>query len=68
MKTVEELKSRIKEISSECVDCAKRGNELIHAGNREEGSKLMWQAFRASKRCQALYAELVRREKLEQAS
>lgn len=63
MKTVEQLKVRIKEISAECADCARRGNELIQAGNREEGSKLMWQAYRASKRCQALYSEMLRLEK-----
>ncbi len=68
MKTVEELKARMKKISKECADCAKRGNELIQAGNREEGSQLMWQAYRASKRCQVLYAEMKRIEKFEKVS
>ena len=68
MKTIEQLKTRIKEISAECADCATRGNQLIQNGDRAEGSKLMWQAYRASKRCQALYSELLRLEKLLQAS
>lgn len=64
MKTIEELKTRAKELSKQTVALSHQAGEILPQ-NREEGVSLMRQARETSKRCQVVVGEIMRREKLE---
>ncbi|MGV0104400.1 ATPase involved in DNA repair [Nostoc sp. DSM 114167] len=59
MKTIEELKTRIKELSSQAVKFSKKATEVCLT-NREQAKHFRQQAREASKRCQLLIQELKR--------
>ena len=61
MKTIEQLKTRIKELAKQA---AQLSQQAVEAGkiNREQGRSLMLQARAASKRYQILIQELKRQQ------
>ncbi len=59
MKTIEELKTRIKELSSQAVKFSKKVTEVCLT-DREQAKQFRQQAREASKRCQLLIQELKR--------
>jgi hypothetical protein len=64
MKTIEELRSRAKELSKEAVLYSLLAGEVIQS-DRKKGVSLMRQAREASQRFQVIAGEIIRREKLE---
>lgn len=61
MKTIEQLKTRIKELGKQAAELSR---QAVKAGktNYEQGRSLMLQAKEASKRCQVLIQELKRQQ------
>jgi hypothetical protein len=59
MKTAEQLKTRIKELSKQAVSFS---HQSVEAQDWEQKRSLRKQALEASKRCQVLIAELNRRD------
>jgi hypothetical protein len=53
-----DLQTAAKELSREAADYSRRGLELIRAGDREEGHKLMKKANEAGKRCRVILQEI----------
>lgn len=64
MKTIEELRSRAKELSKEAVLYSRQAGEVIQS-DRKKGVSLMRQAREAGQRFQVIAGEIIRREKLE---
>ncbi|MBW4668008.1 MAG: hypothetical protein KME60_11415 [Cyanomargarita calcarea GSE-NOS-MK-12-04C] len=62
MKTLEELKSRAKELGHLAAEYSRQANQ-VHATDREQGKMLMRQAYDASKRCQVVIKEILRYER-----
>lgn len=60
MKTLEQLKTRIKELGKQMTGYSRQGIDLIKQGDRKNGHELMKQAYETSKRCQVLINELKR--------
>ncbi len=58
MKTVEDLRTRIKELSSQTVEFSKKATEFASNNNFEQAKQFRQQARDASKQCQALIREL----------
>jgi hypothetical protein len=61
MKTIEELKTRIRELSSQAVAFSKQATEVCLT-DREQAKKYRQQAREASRSCQVLIQELKRQE------
>jgi len=61
MKTVEELKTRIKELSKQAVELRQKASE-VYLTNQEQAKHFRQQAREASKRCQVLIQELKRQQ------
>lgn len=61
MKTIEQLKTRIKELGHLAADCSRKAVELKHS-DQHQSKELMRQAYEASKRCQILIQELNRQQ------
>ena len=59
VKTVEELRTGIKELSKQAVELRRKGSE-VYETNQEQGKLLRQQATEAMKRCQVLIHELKR--------
>ncbi|MEH2064695.1 MAG: hypothetical protein V7K50_20965 [Nostoc sp.] len=59
MKTIEELKTRIKELSKQAVELRQQASE-VYLTNQEEAKQFRQQAREACKRCQVLIQELKR--------
>ncbi|MBR8839930.1 MAG: hypothetical protein DSM106950_39520 [Stigonema ocellatum SAG 48.90 = DSM 106950] len=59
MKTVEELMTRIKELSKQAVELRRKGSE-VYSTNQELAKQFRQQATEAMKRCQVLIQELRR--------
>jgi predicted nuclease with RNAse H fold len=61
MKTVEELKTRMKELSKQAVELRRKGSEVYEI-NPEQAKHFRQQAREAMKRCQVLIQELKRQQ------
>ena len=61
MKTNIELKARIKELGKQAADYSHQAVQVFDT-DREQNRTLMRQAYEASKRCQVLIGELLRRQ------
>lgn len=59
MKTIDELKIRIKELSKEAVELRRKGSE-VYSTNQVLAKQFRQQAREAMKRCQLLIQELKR--------
>lgn len=59
MKTIEELKTRVKELSGQTVEFSKKASEVCLT-DREQAKHFRQLALDASKRCQVLIQELKR--------
>lgn len=65
MKTTQELKDRVKELSRIRTQYSRQGIELIKGGDRKAGHQMMKQAYETSRRCGVLLNELIRRQQQE---
>jgi len=65
MKTTQELKDRVKELSRIRTEYSRQGIELINQGDRKAGHQMMKQAYETSRRCGVLLNELIRRQQQE---
>ncbi len=63
MKTIEQLKTRIKELGSQASQLSRQAAE-VSCSDREQGRILMHQAKLASKRYQTLIEELKRQQQV----
>lgn len=59
MKTIEELRTRIKKLSKQTVELRRKGSQ-VYETNQEQAKLLRQQAREAMKRCQVLIQELKR--------
>ncbi len=59
MKTIEELRMGIKELSKQAVELRRKGSQ-VYETNQEQAKLLRQQAREAMKRCQLLIQELKR--------
>ena len=59
MKTIEELKTRIKELSKQAVELRRKGSE-VYSTNQELAKQFRQKARESMKRCQVLIIELKR--------
>ena len=59
MKTIEELKTRIKELSKQAVELRQKASS-VYLTNQEQAKQFRQQAREAIKRCQVLIQELKR--------
>jgi hypothetical protein len=64
MKTVEQLKTRAKELSKQAASYSRQAGEILPK-DRKQGMDLMRQAREASKRCQIVINEILRLEQLQ---
>ncbi|MGL5881251.1 MAG: hypothetical protein ACRC2V_26245 [Xenococcaceae cyanobacterium] len=64
MKTIEDLKSRAKELSKKVVLYSKQAGTILPK-DRKEGMRLVRLSRETSKRCQVVLSEIIRREQLE---
>jgi predicted nucleic acid-binding Zn-ribbon protein len=58
MKTVEDLKTQIKQLSSQTVEFSKKATEFASTNNFEQAKYFRQQAKDTSKQCQVLIEEL----------
>jgi ribosomal protein L29 len=61
MKTIEELKTRIKELSKQAVELRQQASE-VYLTNQEQAKQFRQLAREANKRCQVLIQELKRQQ------
>lgn len=61
MKTVEQLRTRIRELSKQAVELRRKGSP-VHETDWEQAKHLRQQAREAMKRCQVLIQELKRQQ------
>ena len=59
MKTIEDLRTRIKELSKQAVEFRQKASEVYEA-NKEQAKHLREQAREAMKRCEVLRQEIKR--------
>lgn len=59
MKTIEDLRTRIKELSKQAVEFRQKASE-VYEGNKEQAKYLREQAREAIKRCEVLRQEIKR--------
>ncbi|AFY89229.1 MAG: hypothetical protein CLLPBCKN_007143 [Chroococcidiopsis cubana SAG 39.79] len=61
MKTVEQLRTRIRELSKQAVELRRKGSQ-VYETNQEQAKHFRQQAREAMKRCQVLIQELKRQQ------
>ncbi|MUG99776.1 hypothetical protein F7734_48895 [Scytonema sp. UIC 10036] len=61
MKTIEDLKTRAKELSKQAVDLRRKGSE-VYESDPQQAKQYRQQAREAMKRCQVLIQELKRQQ------
>jgi hypothetical protein len=61
MKTIEELKTRIKQLGKQAAEYSHQAVQIFDT-DPQQNRALMRQAHEASKRCQLLISEVMRRE------
>jgi ribosomal protein L29 len=61
MKTIEELKTRIQELSKQAVELRQKASE-VYLTNQEQAKQFRQEAREANKRCQVLIQELKRQQ------
>lgn len=61
MKTAEELRTRIRELSNQAVELRRKGSQ-VYETDRDQAKHFRQQAREAMKRCQVLIQELQRQQ------
>jgi hypothetical protein len=67
MKTIEELRTRIQELSKQAVELRRKGSE-VYETNQEQAKHFRQQASDAMKRCQVLIQELKRTGEIDRTA
>jgi RPA family protein len=67
MKTIEELRSRIKELSKQAVELRRSASE-VYSTNQEQAKLFRQQAREAIKRCEVLRHEIKRTQGIDHAA
>ncbi len=67
MKTVEELKARIQELSKQAVELRRQGSQ-VYPTNQEQAKQFRQEAREALQRCEVLRREIKRTQEINHAA